>query len=208
MTNLLTSNTRSKPKQVRSQATLDLILDAIERLYDREARNDLSTKKLSNEAGIAVGTLYRFFPTIEAAEAACAERIMDNINADLIAIIENHGEPDARLSDVLIDGLIERLLHSKMRIELFRSAMVNRHYLQARLAKRDRFILTFFEAIKTNSPNNDLQTDDNHHKILIEVGGAYQKLILFSDIEEERRIYASAWKRFVQQSITGASYAR
>lgn len=65
---------RKKPRQERSQATVDAILDATARVLCTTGYDRASTNRIALAAGVSVGSLYQYFPSKEALVAALAER--------------------------------------------------------------------------------------------------------------------------------------
>ena len=53
---------RREPQQARSRARLAGLLDAAETLLVREGAEALTTTRIAAEAGVSVGSLYRWFP--------------------------------------------------------------------------------------------------------------------------------------------------
>ena len=67
---------RKKPRQGRSVATVDAILDATARVLCKTGYDRASTNRVALAAGVSVGSLYQYFPSKEALVAALAERHM------------------------------------------------------------------------------------------------------------------------------------
>ncbi|MGH7295727.1 MAG: TetR/AcrR family transcriptional regulator [Polyangiaceae bacterium] len=65
---------RKKPRQQRSQATVDCILDATARVLCSTGYDRASTNRIALAAGVSVGSLYQYFPSKEALVAGLAER--------------------------------------------------------------------------------------------------------------------------------------
>jgi len=57
---------RTSPRQARSQARIDAALDAATGLLEREGIDAVTTTRVATEAGMAVGSVYRYFPDREA----------------------------------------------------------------------------------------------------------------------------------------------
>jgi AcrR family transcriptional regulator len=60
---------RKDPKQARSQATLDAILQAAAQILERaerEAAASSSTQAIADRAGVSIGSIYQYFPTKQA----------------------------------------------------------------------------------------------------------------------------------------------
>src|ERR1700691_69956 len=65
---------RKKPRQQRSQATVECILDATARVLCTTGYDRASTNRIAMSAGVSVGSLYQYFPSKEALVAALVER--------------------------------------------------------------------------------------------------------------------------------------
>ncbi|HEY1690827.1 MAG TPA: TetR/AcrR family transcriptional regulator [Polyangiaceae bacterium] len=65
---------RKKPRQQRSQATVDCILDATARVLCTTGYDRASTNRIALAAGVSVGSLYQYFPSKEALVAGLVER--------------------------------------------------------------------------------------------------------------------------------------
>ncbi|PTW60892.1 TetR family transcriptional regulator [Breoghania corrubedonensis] len=53
---------RKNPKQARSQATVDAILEAAARILQAEGPRAATTNAIARLAGVGIGTLYQYFP--------------------------------------------------------------------------------------------------------------------------------------------------
>lgn len=65
---------RKIPRQGRSRATVDAILDACAEGLTGRGYEALTTNAISERAGVSIGTLYEYFPNREAIAAALAGR--------------------------------------------------------------------------------------------------------------------------------------
>lgn len=65
---------RKIPRQGRSRATVDAILDACAEGLTTRGYEPLTTNAISERAGVSIGTLYEYFPNREAIAAALAGR--------------------------------------------------------------------------------------------------------------------------------------
>ncbi len=97
---------RKKPRQGRSQATVDTLLDATARVLVTTGYDRASTNRVATVAGVSIGSLYQYFPSKEALVAALAERHSAAVRAVLEAKI---GELLGAPLPVAIRGLIEAL---------------------------------------------------------------------------------------------------
>ena len=76
---------RKKPMQARSQVTYDAILDAAAQVLASEGYAGSTTNKISERAGVSVGSLYEYFPTKEAVFTALIERL-DRSNIESVIV--------------------------------------------------------------------------------------------------------------------------
>src|SRR5450432_2058576 len=54
---------RKKPKQERSQAMVESILEAAARVFGKEGYARATTNRIAIAAGVSVGSLYQYFPS-------------------------------------------------------------------------------------------------------------------------------------------------
>ena len=102
------SRLRNAPQQPRSQAKIDQAVDAADRLLARKGANAVTTTRVAAEAGIAVGTIYRYFPDKEALFDALAARCLtkfESLMDDLVeqSRAEKWADPVGMLFDVYTD---------------------------------------------------------------------------------------------------------
>ncbi|MBM5812310.1 MAG: TetR/AcrR family transcriptional regulator [Gammaproteobacteria bacterium] len=79
---------RKAPTQARSQQMVRGILEATKRLLKRSTSDSsarLTTNHIAHEAGISVGSLYQYFPNVEAILLALHQSNMDRVQAVLDA---------------------------------------------------------------------------------------------------------------------------
>lgn len=55
-----------RPRQARAKATVQAVFDAFVRIWQRDGWQRLTTRAVALEAGIAIGTLYDYFPSKKA----------------------------------------------------------------------------------------------------------------------------------------------
>jgi AcrR family transcriptional regulator len=72
-----------KPTQARGIAKFEQILDAAHKLIAEQLTRDISLYDIADEAGVATGSVYHFFPSIESVNVALVERY-DERFADII----------------------------------------------------------------------------------------------------------------------------
>jgi AcrR family transcriptional regulator len=94
---------RRPPLQQRSTERVERILEAAQRVLDREGAAALSTVRVAEEAGASIGSLYHWYPDKEAIAEALALRYWD----ELAELIEGVADATERGE---VEGPIERTL--------------------------------------------------------------------------------------------------
>lgn len=69
------------PKQARSRASFDAILDATARLLKGRGYEAVTTNHIAEQAGVGIATLYEFFPNKESIIAELTRRLMGQVEA-------------------------------------------------------------------------------------------------------------------------------
>lgn len=76
---------RKRPRQERSRATVDAILEATARLLVKYGYDDLTTNAVAAGAGVSIGSLYQYFPNKTALVAALLDRHLEAMNTAVLA---------------------------------------------------------------------------------------------------------------------------
>ena len=109
---------RKRPRQQRSHATVDAILDATARVLCTTGYDRASTNRIALAAGVSVGSLYQYFPSKEALVAALIERHV----AEMTTLVK------VKLAEVALEPL-----HVAIRTMI--QAMFDAHAVDPRLHK-------------------------------------------------------------------------
>jgi AcrR family transcriptional regulator len=96
-----------RPKQERSRATVDAILEAASQILRADGLEACGTSAVAKRAGVSVGSLYQYFPNKEAIFEALIDRLMDAHNVRRKEIIETG--PAVLELGAGIQGLIDDL---------------------------------------------------------------------------------------------------
>lgn len=96
---------RKAPRQQRSRATVDAIVEAAARVLARRGWARFTTNEAAAVAGVSIGSLYQYFPNKLALAEAIRRRHLDEVLAVLPAA---SGEPVGleRRVERLIDGVV------------------------------------------------------------------------------------------------------
>jgi len=72
---------RKQPRQERSKATVDTILEATARVLIKHGYDGLTTNAVAQLAGVSIGSLYQYFPNKEALVAGLIGRHLEEMHA-------------------------------------------------------------------------------------------------------------------------------
>jgi len=117
MTSDRSGNQRRSPRQARSRATWEAIVEAAAQVLERGGAEGFNTTAVAERAGVSIGTLYQYFPDKQAILAAAAKReLIDGAAAPaarrralieaLIAMVEGFGRFGAAASSPRTQGPI------------------------------------------------------------------------------------------------------
>lgn len=104
MTEASTSHLRNRPRQARSAARVEHLLDVAEEVFEEVGYDAATTNLVASRAGVPVGTLYRWFPD----KAALAEALTDRYLAHLVELY------DDLLTDIAPEERIGDFIHRVM----------------------------------------------------------------------------------------------
>lgn len=99
---------RKQPRQARSRATVEAILEATARVLVADGYEAATTNRIAEIAGVSVGSLYQYFPRKEALVAALVERHVREM-LDLLgrALVEAARVPIAVAAPRLVRAMID-----------------------------------------------------------------------------------------------------
>ena len=93
---------RKLPKQGRSEATVEAILEAAAQIFERHGYAAGTTNRIAERAGVSIGSLYQYFPNKDAILLALVHRHLAESTAVLGPHIERLSR-GARFDDILPD---------------------------------------------------------------------------------------------------------
>jgi len=98
---------RKAPRQQRSQATVDAVLEAATRVLGNRGWAHFTTNEVAEVAGVSIGSLYQYFPNKLALAEAIRQRHLDAVLAALSAagVLDKTSALAERVAR-LIDGVI------------------------------------------------------------------------------------------------------
>ncbi|BCG87533.1 TetR family transcriptional regulator [Mesorhizobium sp. 113-3-9] len=101
------ANVRKAPRQQRSRATVDTIVEAAARVLARRGWADFTTNETASVGGVSVGSIYQYFPN----KLALAEEIRKRHLDAVLAAISGSEQRDGAMTleqcaAKLIDGVV------------------------------------------------------------------------------------------------------
>lgn len=109
---------RKAPKQRRSKATVDAILEATARVLVKEGYDKASTNRIAKVAGVSIGSLYQYFPSKESL---------------VVALIEQHCGNMLQLLSSMVADLVNAPIDTAVRAYV--RAMLQAHAVEPELEK-------------------------------------------------------------------------
>ncbi|MGY2401717.1 TetR/AcrR family transcriptional regulator [Pseudomonas sp. SDO5271_S396] len=79
---------RKRPSQSRSRALVDAVEQACLRILDETGEASLTVARIAELSGVAVGSIYQYFPNKDAIVALLYERVLDEESEELLRVRE------------------------------------------------------------------------------------------------------------------------
>jgi AcrR family transcriptional regulator len=103
----VTLTPRKAPKQHRSKATVEAILEATARVLVEQGYDRASTNRIARIAGVSIGSLYQYFPSKESLVLALCMRHCE----EMLALLAESGE---RLADVPLEVAVRSYVRAML----------------------------------------------------------------------------------------------
>jgi AcrR family transcriptional regulator len=132
---------RKLPRQARSRASFDAILEACARLLAAGGRR-VTTNRIAAAAGVGIGTLYEFFPSRESILAALTQERLARLEREVTGALEAALPLDeADALDLLIRRIVAAIAADRA---LYRTLLREEPFLRA-LPQTRRALATLFD---------------------------------------------------------------
>ena len=98
---------RKRPRQARSRATVETVLQATARVLVKHGFDGLTTNLVAETAGISIGSLYQYFPNKAALVAALIEKHVEDMTSLCLSELTRTARlPMAEAVRGVIEGMI------------------------------------------------------------------------------------------------------
>jgi AcrR family transcriptional regulator len=118
------TNPRRAPRQRRAEDTVDVLLEATERVVAKKGFHDTTTNHIAEAAGVSIGTLYHYFPGKEALVEAVVHRMWGR---ELMVLEERR----ARLLTAPLDVAVHEIVAALVAVMAERRELYRRWYSEA-----------------------------------------------------------------------------
>lgn len=198
---------RRNPAQERSQETVQRIFAGAARLLARGVPfDDVTTGMIATEAGVSVGSLYRFFPDKQAIVDAIAVRHLGLFKEELVGLMMANPPSDGPTAlNAAIDAFVAYLdEHADFRTIAYGGRHVSRNARQAQTASDAdgaQLAKLLMGQVLGIDPGPEL---DLKLRILTEVGDTLLAQAYIPGGEQERRLVIVEMKRMLTGYLFGS----
>lgn len=192
---------KKQPKQKRSVAIVDSILEASTRVLTQSKLSQMTTNKVAEIAGVSIGSLYDYFPNKNSILVALMDKKMQSQLHDFYGALEKENTLEGLM--VLVTNLVEREHISKKDFlrELFLLAPENGRmellYLN-RLRAQEALQKFFIEKLKWSEHYA-------HKKAFIVINailGVLESYVVFEDLKITEQEIKTEIVNLMKQTLT------
>ncbi|WP_063021708.1 TetR/AcrR family transcriptional regulator [Nocardia niwae] len=102
---------RRRPTQERAKATREHILDTAARLFGERGIADTSTNRIAAEAGVSIGTVYRYFADRAVLVDELLERLLETVERRFTQrVFDLSGKPVQQIVTEILEVITEELV--------------------------------------------------------------------------------------------------
>lgn len=98
---------RKRPRQARSAATVEALLEATARVLVKEGYDGLSTNRVAEQAGVSIGSLYQYFPSKEALVAELLEKYAAHFLALVVELLGHEEASPRHVAESIVRAMVE-----------------------------------------------------------------------------------------------------
>jgi len=205
-----TPEPRKLPRQRRSVATVEAILDACSDHILRRGYHGLTTLAVAQRAGVSVGTLYQYFPNREAVAGALAvramQRLLEAMRAALAECVVRRLGGQAATEHLLTSGLA--VLVEEKAVFAVLTAQAPELFRLPGVIERQRLLIQHSNEIRAASGDRlDLPMPEADAWIIGHMVSASMLQISFLDCPDQRRRLTAEVARLTCRMTLGEAAA-
>lgn len=141
------SQMRKHPRQARSRATVDAIVQAGARVLGDEGWGGFTTNKVADLAGVSIGSLYQYFPDKLSLVDAIRRRHLDDCLA-AVRVCGTAGLSSAQLAASLVEAMVAaHSIHPRLHRVLLDEAPSSDEYRNPNSAFEIEYLRYYAEAV-------------------------------------------------------------
>lgn len=189
---------KKRPKQARSKATFDAIVEACTRVLPEQGYAGTTTNHIAEEAGVGIASLYEYFPGKDAIIAQVAQRESERYFAEFAAAAQKvWGAPTEDLMRLWLEAICRILEQGKSLLKVFQYEVPYNYELMnhAQIVER---LIRFSELLEAGASSvlPIKQTRASMYLIVSLVSSTLSQLVLIppSDVTREEVIKELAEK--------------
>jgi AcrR family transcriptional regulator len=145
------------PRQARSKATVEVILEATARILVHGGLGALTTNAVADSAGVSIGSLYQYFPSKEALVMALIRRMREKLCEDLEAAqAQATGKPLPEIIEAMVRASAEHHVAAPRLVEVLEFAELElpvTDEILALKARASRAVLAELKRAQVVTPN-------------------------------------------------------
>lgn len=189
------SSVRRVPKQQRSIEKVERILYEAAEIIREKGVDGVTTHLVAERAGIAVGSLYQFFPNIETVKLALVERVMNQLYLTLMdSLVKTPINDLAELSDRLIDVTVNFYQDQLDVVKTILTMRSTKAFEQIKQQKNEKVIEGIVAHIHKSRPDIDTDTLTRKAKVAVLISDVMKMLVWTSSSKQEQQTYVDEWK--------------
>ncbi len=162
---------RKRPRQRRSVATVDAILEAGARVFAEVGFAHGSTNRIAQTAGVSVGSLYEYFPNKDAILVALAERRVEEMMCEVQGRLDSSHATGESLDSLLQSFVLAMLVAHEQAPGLHRAVFSETPHppdLHACVLRMEESLAHTLEALLRRSPEVRLRDSDTAAHLVVQ----------------------------------------
>ncbi|WP_109356340.1 TetR/AcrR family transcriptional regulator [Sphingorhabdus sp. EL138] len=186
--------TRRKPRQKRSEGTIDRILDATAELLEELGFDKLNTNLICERAGLTPPALYRYFPNKYSVLKQLGERLMRVQNEALYEALEESGPaPTVQQIADQLRGQYEVTIAQKGASWIMRALHATPQLVDVRRSSHEKMVERFIAIQMVQGQDQDRDKMERRSQIIVETGYAIVEMLVDNAVlDTEATIFDTA----------------